>query len=181
MHDAQTDGILDGVLRASTIAVFAHYGVQLDAGAPSVARSLPSHRAIGVIGFTGNHVRGTVALAASAEILERSRPATGATAIPQGDLVRDWVGELANLLVGRIGLALSRHGLDIRLSIPVALSGEALQVSAASPGRTRCWDFTSEAGNVRTWLELELDAGVALDPESTASPDALRIGEPVLF
>lgn len=181
MSDATNTDVLDDVLRSSTISVFGHYGVELAATRPSAARSLASHGAVGVIGFTGERVRGTVALAAAADVLARSRPQTGPSSLPQRDLARDWVGELANLLVGRIGLALARHGLEIRLSIPVALSGEALQVSAACPQRTRCWDFTSEAGDVRTWLEVELDPDVRLDETTAAPGDMLQVGEPVLF
>ena len=172
------DKILDVILRDATIEVFGHYGIALRAQGSSPALSVDNHDAVGVIGFTGQGVRGTLVIATSSVLVSRMPPVAGMLHIPLRDRIRDWVGELSNLVLGRIKVGLGNHGISVGLSTPVAFTGEHLRLGAVQPNRTRSWDFASQEGAVRTWLEAEFEENVLLVP--TPGPD-LEAGEPILF
>jgi hypothetical protein len=78
----------------------------------------------GVMGFVGDSVRGTCLLAAPEGTIRAAAPHAAAA--------RDWIGELANQLVGRLKAKLMARGGTIALSTPVVLRGVKL-----SPCRAR--------------------------------------------
>ena len=139
---------------------------------------MDSHDAVGVIGFTGTGLRGTLVIATSSGLVARMEPLTGMAHIPLRDRIRDWVGELSNLVLGRVKVGLGHHGVVVGLSTPVAFTGEHLRLGAVQVSRTRSWDFASPEGEVRVWLEAEIEENVLL--VSIPGPD-LTAGEPVLF
>jgi chemotaxis protein CheX len=49
-----------------------------------------------------------------------------------GEDVNDALGEIANMLGGHVKQVLSKGGLDLNLSIPTVISGEAYTISAVS-------------------------------------------------
>jgi CheY-specific phosphatase CheX len=109
----------------------------------------------GVMGFIGDKLRGTCLLAASQAIVQAAAPA--------GGLLRDWVGELANQLVGRLKSKLMARGTSIGLSTPVVLSGVRL-----SPLPRTGVDpvvFRAEMGRVLVWVEVEVDRDFELGEE----------------
>lgn len=173
--------LLADLLRGSTLEIFAHYGVALTPSGSSRALSIEGHDTVGVIGFHGVGLRGTLVIATSTGLVARTCPDTGGHPIPERDRVRDWIGELANLVLGRIKVELGRYGVSMGLSTPVAFTGEHLRLGAVRASRTQSWDFTSEAGDVRAWLETEL--GDDFPPLTTPEPrgDELLAGEPFLF
>jgi CheY-specific phosphatase CheX len=177
---ARNDAVLDGILCDATTAIFAHYGVALTPVGPSRA-AIGEQDAVGVMGFTGDLVRGTLVIATSCALVNKSCPDSGGPPIPDRDRARDWVGELANLVLGRAKAGLGAHGVVMGLSTPVAIVGERLRVSAVH-SRTRAWDFTSADGDVRAWLEADFAPGVELTigPGPSAEPE-LAAGEPILF
>jgi CheY-specific phosphatase CheX len=101
----------------------------------------------GVMGFVGERIRGTCLLAAS--------PATILSTAPVDARARDWVGELANQLVGRLKSKLMQHGVTIALSTPVMLSG--LRLSPLPRSEVPPSVFDTPTGRVLVWLEVEVD------------------------
>jgi CheY-specific phosphatase CheX len=101
----------------------------------------------GVMGFIGERVRGTLLLAAPKETIL-------ATA-PEDARPRDWVGELANQLVGRLKSKLMAHGVTVALSTPVVLSGVRLSPLPRSEVLPAVFETTN--GRVLVWLEVEVD------------------------
>jgi chemotaxis protein CheX len=128
------------------VDVFASYGVRLEeqaAPSPPVRnRSIvPKAKvgdpiAAGVIGFTGADLRGTLLIATTFEIIARARPDELQKRLLSKDsaadwiMVRDWVGELTNQVLGRIKNRLRPHGVSFDVSPPTALSGPALTFAA---------------------------------------------------
>ena len=109
----------------------------------------------GVMGFVGERVRGTCLLAAPKDTIL-------ATA-PQEARPRDWVGELANQLVGRLKSKLMAHGVTIALSTPVVLRG--VKLSPLPRTDVEPVVFESTAGKVLVWLEVEIQAEFQLGEE----------------
>jgi CheY-specific phosphatase CheX len=180
MEKAHNDSVLDEMLCNATIAVFTHYGVALARLGPSPALHIRAQDAVGIIGFNGDLLRGTLVIATSTELVERTCPGAGDRAVPPKDRARDWIGEMSNLVLGRIKVAFARRGVALGLSTPVALTGEHIRLGAVKKSRTHAWDFGSPEGKVRAWLEVDFEPGVQLGPEADSPPE-LAAGDPVLF
>jgi CheY-specific phosphatase CheX len=101
----------------------------------------------GVMGFVGDRLRGTLLLAAPKETI--------LSTAPEDARPRDWVGELANQLVGRLKSKLMAHGVTIALSTPVVLSGVRLHPLPRSEVLPSV--FETPSGRVLVWLEVEVD------------------------
>jgi CheY-specific phosphatase CheX len=109
----------------------------------------------GVMGFVGDSVRGTCLLAAPQGTVEAAAPkAAGA---------RDWVGELANQLVGRLKAKLMARGATIALSTPVVLRG--VKLSPLPRTDVEPVVFDSKAGKVLVWVEVEIEDDFRLGEE----------------
>jgi hypothetical protein len=124
----------------------------------------------GVMGFVGQKLRGACLLAATSLPLERSRPVEGS--------VRDWTGELANQLMGKIKIRLLAHGVTVAMTTPIVLRGEHL---APLPRKNLApIVFTARPGAVLLWVELEVEDGLVLRPAASA-PCTAGEGEVLLF
>ena len=109
----------------------------------------------GVMGFGGESVRGTCLLAAAQGTVE--------AAAPKGAGARDWVGELAKQLVGRLKAKLMARGATIALSTPVVLRG--VKLSPLPRTDVEPVVFESTTGKVLVWLEVEIEADFQLGEE----------------
>jgi CheY-specific phosphatase CheX len=131
------------------------YGVTLTPSAPVWQQSPDDAILFGIMGFVGEQLRATCLLGMTQELLESMRP--------QGARLRDWLGELANQLLGRLKMKLTARGLNVALTTPLALSGVRLTpLPRAGVGPMV---FVSPHGPVLVWLETEAEPGVALAPE----------------
>ncbi len=150
---AETTRAIQALAGAACVELMQAYGVELrPAGGWAESEDLLFS---GVMGFVGDSVRGTCLLAAPQAAVEAAAPrAAGA---------RDWVGELANQLVGRLKAKLMARGATIALSTPVVLRGVRL-----SPLPRTDVDpvvFDSAAGKVLVWLEVEIEDDFELGQE----------------
>lgn len=109
----------------------------------------------GVMGFVGDSVRGTCLLAAPQGTVQ--------SAAPREAGARDWVGELANQLVGRLKAKLMARGATIALSTPVVLRG--VKLSPLPRTEVEPVVFESATGKVLVWLEVEIEDGFKLGEE----------------
>lgn len=109
----------------------------------------------GVMGFVGDALRGTCLLAAPA--------ATVLAAAPPDARPRDWVGELANQLVGRLKSKLLARSVTIAMTTPVVLTG--VRISPLPRGDVAPAVFDTVTGRVMVWLELEVDGAFRFGSE----------------
>jgi hypothetical protein len=123
----------------------------------------------GVIGFVGSGVRGSCMLAGHDSPIMSS--------CPEGDRVRDWIGELANQLAGRIKAKFLLHRIEVGLSTPIGLSGVALQPLPRNELRPAC--FAAKGGTVLVWVEVDADPTFTFS-EQTIEPGRTE-GEIVIF
>lgn len=107
----------------------------------------------GVIGFSGDQMRGSMLLATSKEPLGRTSPANDAS-------LREWLAELANQLLGRIKNRMFTHGVHLHLSTPIVLRGE--HISPVSRAELVPFAFACEGGVVCVWFDAEISAGFDL-------------------
>lgn len=161
--------IVDSVVVDATQDLFAAYDVKVAKQAHRGAHMADDVLYAGVIGFTGP-LRGTLVLAPTRTLLERSR---------QGSPFeyRDWAGELANQLLGRIKNRLRGHGAEIHATTPVVLKGHYFASFPKVDLSLHC--FAAAPGNVSVWFDAELADGLTLLARDVQT--GLREGEAILF
>ena len=149
-------GLTIGTLGASAcVELFGAYGVELSPGAKEWG-SGDERLLTGSVGFVGRRVRGTCLLAAPTAPLKLSCP-------EEGGALRDWVGELANQFVGRLKSKLLARGVEIFVTTPIVLSG--IRIQPLPRGKVEPFVFTSSAGDVLAWIEVETDEHFELGVE----------------
>ena len=130
----------------------------------------------GVIGLTSAQLSGSIVLRSSVGAVE----ATGQT--PPGDTAatRDWMGEFANQLLGRIKSKLLRDSIVLNLSTPVVVSGIATSVHEANPDSPKIYNFDHSGGPLTVMMlvsfaeEFEFRATAEVD-------DVPDEGEVIIF
>ena len=114
-----------------------------------------------VIGFTGDNARGTLLIGLNQGLIDQTNPTGGAA--------RDWVSELANMLLGRMKNQLLRYGVEVYVTTPLVLRGEHIApVSSGSdlaPHR-----FDAEHGTLLVWLDAKVDDGLRVSASHEAPP-----------
>jgi CheY-specific phosphatase CheX len=156
------------ILASKASELFTAYGVPT-----TTASSHPESERLlcGILGFTGDHLCGSVVISATETAIAESNPIRdGAT--------RSWIAELTNQLVGRFKNALLRHGVEIVMSIPVVLTAAQLRPlpqTASDPIR-----LDVGGGALAVWLEVETYPSLTLADPGPESMIAVE-GEAMLF
>jgi CheY-specific phosphatase CheX len=171
--------VLADAARLSVIEVFQAYGVSLKpkrsaSGAPAFMQAANSGAVIvaSVVGFGGPDFRGTALIATSFELTARARPpavsrrALSPNSAADWIVVRDWIGELGNQLVGRIKNKIMRYGISFEIAPPASFSGSTL--TFAVPRSPNATSFAFEAGDQSVWMCLDalFDASRQVSPAS---------------
>jgi CheY-specific phosphatase CheX len=155
---------LSGSLLDATGQVFQEHGVVLQ-GPTRCEPALDWLDPIAVIGFGGDSVRGCVSFEVPWRVLQGSHPMRSTATV---DLV-DWVGELANLTLGKLKTMLRRRGVRIQLGLPTTFTVPGAQSGAMSQAQAQ-FRLGSEDGGVRVRLSAEIDSAFRL-----AAPQEVEI------
>jgi CheY-specific phosphatase CheX len=84
---------------------------------------------VAIVELGGGKLRGSLVLCIPTSLLIKSHPMGGTE---QADLV-DWLGELSNLLLGRVKNRLLAHGITVELSSPVTISTSDARFEFSAP------------------------------------------------
>lgn len=136
----------------------------------------------GLVSFSGAAMRGSVILSSSFGLVTQARPplarATPLSADSAADwiLARDWAGELANQVLGRMRNRLRLQG-PVFIAQPVVLSGAALSFALARGSRPRPHTFV--ARNQKVWFCMDAlsDPGLKVSLDADSERDEGRIIE----
>lgn len=122
---------------------------------------LPSYSLAGIVGFVG-HVNGTLLVGADPPMVVRSHPLRAKQPEMSERMQLDWIGELANQLMGRVKGRLAEHDVDVRFSPPISLAGTRMR-HVATPGRTHRSRFASPDGDeLSVWVDAEVRSSIVL-------------------
>jgi CheY-specific phosphatase CheX len=167
--------VLQELAPLALVEVFASYGLSVREEATGESfQSVSARHAIaaGVVGFTGSSFRGTLIMAAPFALIADARPrqvrqqALSKKSSSDWIFIRDWIGELANQVLGRIKNRLHPYDVVFEVSPPAALSGSTLAFAAPKGPSPR--NHTFVAGEEKVWLCLDAiyDSArtVTLDP-----------------
>lgn len=165
-RDSETIATL---LDANTRALFENYNATLET--PKADDRSTTLAAI--IGYSGRVLSGSLCITTVSSVAQKTfgREAPG-----------DWLGELANQLLGRLKTDLARRGAEVYLTTPLVLKGYRLEVCAnEEEGIESClFDYDSEEGPVRVMFQYEFKPGCGLCPTQQVE-DAMDVSEAILF
>jgi CheY-specific phosphatase CheX len=167
--------LIGGLVQDAARALFGTYGVKVDLDGSLVTKTLASVELVSIIGFSSDMVSGSLLLALPNSAVERTLPA------PDSNLA-DWVGELANQLLGRLKNQLLDYHVVVNMSLPVVVSGGQLSLPTKTRPLTRYYSFASDWETF--FVRLEVEVSPALELVREAGPSSQRgmdEGELMLF
>lgn len=139
-------------------------------GSPTVERARfgirTEEETVALLGFYGEAIKGHLGVAASADFFAKWHP------VPDllrgaGEIERnDWLGELANRLVGRIRSRWGVHGIEIEVSTPTILRSTSVTVRPKADRWVSTYE-TRVAPIAYVWTQLELDSRHAVPTRPT--------------
>lgn len=153
-----------------------HYGVPLTEIVFGPPRPGPAQRQVAaVIGFGGEHLGGTMVIQAPRSLIAGCLPSPLLRA--RGDAaVADWIGELANQLLGRLKSRLVRCGASFMMTPPTHLMGNELEIFSDAPGISWLHAPTADGAVVSVMIDLRLAESFVLGVD-TVDEESLDEGE----
>jgi len=146
---------------------------EVDPAGPSV---------MSIIGFAGEGMRGSLLLLSPRDTVLALVPAPLRRSGPPLELVlRDLLGEFANMLAGRMKNRLLAHGVDLLVSTPTTVLGEELVVPPPASGASAWLRFTGSGALLLVRLEATFDPDFTLAPADEAKAPLVKEGEMILF
>jgi hypothetical protein len=120
---------LHDILVVSASALFRSSGIPASYAGTVPYRQAPWAEHVAIIGLGGVQLRGSLVLSIPSSLLRKSHP-VGSTELE--DLL-DWLGELSNLLLGRVKNRLLAYDVTVELSSPVTISASDLRFEFSAP------------------------------------------------
>jgi hypothetical protein len=176
----------------AVVSIFSAYGLSLEVamraqpGATSIV-ALGMEAGVGAFGlgaqvtFAGRDVRGALLLASNADVIAPTRPCAPkrfAALPPAARLImtQDWMGELANQVLGRVKANLAGFGVSFDTHAPVPLSSDALARVVPKSADTRPILFRSATADktVGFWFDF-LHSGKLVTGAPAPSGSANRV------
>jgi CheY-specific phosphatase CheX len=194
-NEFDPSNVLDQVTTSACEEMFARYGVSAKRVDDDAEPREPDFFMCAIIGFAGRDVWGTLILAVTEDISDRSNPLlanprltnTVLPNVPVGvgptgrsaGFRRDWVGELSNQLLGRVKHALLRHGIEIHSNLPAVLRGRHL---APLPRvDLKPLKFAVAGGAAAVWLEVDARPGLTIGRANANGEAGAAAGDALLF
>jgi len=175
IHDAMRAGIAD---------VVETYGLHR-AGPPTASDRPPAPAPdlfCAMLRYSAPALRGVVVIVGPAQLWDRFLDAGFDDTMDElhdERWRRDVAGEVANLLVGRMKLALLPRGIELALGVPTSGAGVPIGVLSGSPQQSDCYELPVGAEVLDVWGDVILEPGFApRAPEVGADRAA---GELILF
>ena len=128
----------------------------------------------GVIGFSGDHIRGSLAVAGSGGILIASNPTPGGAA-------RDWVAEIANQLMGHVKSRLLGFSVEVYMSTPIVLRGERLALETRDSTHPVVFTNPQGKGEMVLWVDVETTPEFTMSESENTALSGLDGGETLMF
>jgi len=132
-------------------------------------------RTAAIIGFTGDQLRGTIALAVGTNGLTAVREKFG-VANAQAE---DSLGETANLIAGHLKRSLSRYSQVITITPPIVVRGVTIEVCNTGESCRVEHDAHSADQHLVAWLDYEADEAIEL--VEAEDDDTVAQGETLFF
>ncbi len=136
------------------------YGVTVEGLTPGHHEN--SMDLVALIGFSGDHIHGTLAFAATSSLISASNVLS---ANPSEAECRDWIGELSNQLLGRVKNRLVAHGPVLSMGTPMVVSGREMQPMYGKHDLASQNRFSTSIGLGEVWIQVTMAPEFHLDEE----------------
>lgn len=166
--------IIEEIISDACVGLFADYDVEFSPYVGTVVPSFPE--VAGIIGFSSDEFRGSVLIGAPTKTLLACSCVQGIEIDPL-----DWVGEIANQLLGRIKTSLLSYGVSVQLATPVSVQGGELRFHTQEHGELWSLVFATPFGEAIIRLAAECGAGFQLDASSSVDRVSAAEGELMFF
>lgn len=176
--DAEQSRCVKALLSASVTELFACYGVSCDLADSDIETPPEQMLELGsMVGFRGKTVRGGLAFVAPLDLMSEILPVPKDGVHPDLQL-RDWSGEVANQLVGRLKNKLAAS-VEFHIGTPVCFTGRAIRLVFTPDANGVSLSFRADKGALRVHLDCSVETQLIV-----GDLDDIRItaeGEVLLF
>jgi CheY-specific phosphatase CheX len=172
--DAESWRITHELLASCCQSLFENLGVKMAIVADlQAAPARKGERLATFVGYSGAQLRGSIAMDVPTTLIARLHPSTASAEKLGNDDLCDWLGELANQLLGRLKNGLARHGVTLQMSTPSTVWGEMVHAR-----RTRAQGSTELEFATGEDLVIVYFDGLALLPLDITKSSAADFGDP---
>jgi CheY-specific phosphatase CheX len=179
--------VLDDILLRSAEALFEKRGIELSRASTGLELRIDDRHVGGLLEFEGPQIRGSLLLISTFQTAAKMRGPQGAS----GDLssrvagdwivIRDWTGELANQLLGRIKNRLQSFGVNFQIGAPVLLSGPGLALAGQAPNRVHSFVYRRGDDLVKIVVDLRAEPQLGSTRPIAADEASAREGDVIEF
>lgn len=181
MTDAEAAELSEIVVKCAR-HVLPGCGIPISEGGQIVDEPPDAKQLVAFMGFTGDVLRGTMAIVSPIELMRRAYPLDFKQGARWEYEVFDWAGEVANRLLGRIKVALAQRSVDIEASTPRVMLAEHLHVTRSTRGTVCSAAFPSGDATIRVWFDAIAAEGRAVfGPAPLNHPSSPPEGDVLLF
>lgn len=133
-----------------------------------------------VIGYSGDFMKGSLVITCDKRLLHKSHP-NHAMGMPVGDQdILDWVGEMANQLLGRVKNKLATCGVKCTMGTPTTVTGQSMQVTPPKDGFAIPLVYTGDANDFLVYFLFVADQSLELKAVAATNATATE-GDSFLF
>jgi hypothetical protein len=180
-HDesGQGFGLLCKLVEGEAVALLEELGCSGKATGSCAPPQFAGGAVAALIGYAGETMRGslTVVMSETAAALARAHTLSAG---PGLEASRDFVGELSNLLLGRLKLRLLERDVMILLATPKTAAGGDLRVDGLTQDGSGWFAIDSKVGPMFFAFDAVIDAGFSMsEPDVERTP--YHEGEMMLF
>ena len=127
---------------------------------------------LGMIGFSGKKMKGNISIWMSGELIRK----TGHEGINK----TDWIGEMANQLIGRVKNKLLPYGVEIMLGTPTSIETGSLVLNFIQASVQKYRFVYDEQQAVTVFMDAVFEKDTTVEKQEDTN-DAIKEGEMMLF
>jgi CheY-specific phosphatase CheX len=179
--------VLDEIVSRSAEDLWRDCGLTLPRTRAQAIPHIGERHVAGLVTFSGPRIQGSLALVSTFPVVAKTRPtdldSTSRSSGSAGDriLLRDWVGELTNQLLGRIKNRFCAFGLKFDVAMPIAFSGPALSFAIRKYSKARIFTFGRGNDVIGVAVDISTEPQLASMTPQTDIEQAAREGDVILF
>jgi hypothetical protein len=135
---------------------------------------------VSIMSFQSDNMQGTAVMGCDAAFLERSHPSFDPQDPARESLLQDWLGELSNLIIGRLKNKLLPYGVTLKLNPPsvIEASEEIFESYATRKDNVKLW-FSCEHQFFCISFSMELDSSVDFAAQLPSQGHELQPGDAI--
>lgn len=168
------------LLNAAVLDCFSSNGIQVKATpAPAANGTTPAETFAASLGFSGALIQGALVVSADKAFLGGTHPQRDYGRPLTDDDLGDWIGEIANQVVGALKRSTTGYKVDFLLGTPTVMRGVELRVAASKDQKTEILTFDAEPHVVTMHFSATLAPDVSFEGEPSGEQAAS--GDTMLF